>query len=39
MESNPLGITLKDMNTARKLGKAFADELGCKNLDCMMKQV
>ena len=39
MESNPLGISLKDMKYARRLGQVFAEELGCKDLACLQKQV
>ena len=39
IESNPFGITLKNMQKARKLGEDFAKELGCRTVACLHKKV
>lgn len=38
VESNPFGLTLKDLPKAKKLGKDFAKELGCKTVACLYEK-
>lgn len=39
MESNPFGITLKEMDKAEELGRDFARELDCNTLECLYSKV
>jgi len=39
IESDPFSITLKDLSKARKLGKYFAKEIGCSDIDCLYTKV
>ena len=39
VESNPFGITLKSVETARILGRDFAKELNCNSMQCMREKV
>ncbi len=39
VESDPFSITLKDMVKAKKLGKDFAKEVGCSDVDCLYTKV
>lgn len=35
IESDPFSITLKDLNKAKSLGKDFAKEIGCSDVQCL----
>lgn len=35
IESNPFGLTLKNLEKARELGKDLARELGCRTVECL----
>lgn len=39
MESNPFGLTLKDVKKAKKLGDCFAKKVGCKTVECLYEKV
>ena len=39
VESNPFGLTLKDMRKGEELGNDFAKELGCDSVECLYSKV
>ena len=39
VESNPFGVTLKNLHKAQQLGEDFAKALDCKTLECLYSKV